>query len=97
MQIGPEQRPPIIFMQQNVDYIVDMIYAVSQLPGKCQEQNDYLFITFIDITVAFDTVCRGWLWLIMGQFRCPGQFTALVRQLHDSMRASVLENGDTSD
>ena len=28
---------------------------------------------------------------------CPRKLTALVRQLHDGMRATVLDNGDTSD
>ena len=33
----------------------------------------------------------------MEKFGCPRKFTALVRQLHDGMRATVLDNGDTSD
>ena len=76
-----------------------MIFAARQLKEKCQEQYDDLFITFIDLTKAFDTVCRDGLWLIviMEKFGCPRKFTALVRQLHDSMRATVLHNGDTSD
>ena len=36
---------------------VDMIFAARQLQEKCQEQYDDLFITFIDVTKAFDTVC----------------------------------------
>ena len=33
----------------------------------------------------------------MEQFGCQRKFTALVRQLHDGMRATVLDNGDASD
>ena len=44
---------------------VDMIFAARQLQEKCQEQYDDLFITFIDLTKAFDTVCRDGIWLIM--------------------------------
>ena len=33
----------------------------------------------------------------MKTFGCPRKLTALVRQLHDGMRATVLDNGDTSD
>ena len=76
---------------------VDMIFAACQLQEKCQEQYNDLFITFIDLTKAFDTVCRDGLWLIMEKCGCPRTFTALVRQLHDGMRATVLDNGDTSD
>ena len=76
---------------------VDMICAARQLQEKCQEQYDDLFITFVDLTKAFDTVCRDELWQIMETFDCRRKFIALVRQLHDSMRAMVLDNGDMSD
>ena len=33
----------------------------------------------------------------MEKFDCPRKFTILVRQLHDGMRATVIDNGDTSD
>ena len=33
----------------------------------------------------------------MEKFGCPRKFTALVLQLHDGMRATVLDNGVTSD
>ena len=33
----------------------------------------------------------------MEKFGCRRKFTAVVRQLHDGMRATVLDNGDTSD
>ena len=43
---------------------VDMIFAARQLQEKCQEQYDDPFITFIDLTKAFDTVCREGILLI---------------------------------
>ena len=76
---------------------VDMLFATRQLQEKCQEQYDELYITFIDLINAFDTVCRDRLWQIMETFGCPREFTALVRQSHDGMRATILNNGDTSD
>ena len=33
----------------------------------------------------------------MEKFGCPRKFTALVRQLHDGMRATGLDSGDISD
>ena len=76
---------------------VDMIFTGRQLQEQCQEQYDDLFVTFIDLTKAFDTVCRDGLWQLMEKFGFPRNFTALVRQLHDGMRATVIDNGDTSD
>ena len=74
-----------------------MIFAARPLQEKCKEQYDDLFITFIDLTKVFDTDCTDGLWLIMENCGCPRKCTALVRQLRDRMRATVLDNGDTSD
>ena len=76
---------------------VDVIFAACQLQEKCQEQYDDLFVTFIDLTKAFAAVCRNRLWQIMEKFGCPRKCTALVRQFHDGTRATVLDNGDTSE
>ena len=35
-----------------------MVFAARQLQEKCQEQNRDLYITFVDLTKAFDTVSR---------------------------------------
>ena len=64
---------------------VDMIFAASQLQEKCQEPYEDLFITFIDLSKAFDDACRDGLWQIMEEFGCPRKFVALVRQLHDGL------------
>ena len=37
---------------------VDMIFTARQLQEKCQEQNVDLYMTFVDLTKAFDTVSR---------------------------------------
>ena len=73
----------------------DLIFAARQLQEKCQEQNVGLFTTFVDLTKAFDTVCREGLWKIMAKFRCPPpppKFMAMVRQFYDGMNARVLDN-----
>ena len=75
----------------------DMIFAARQLQEKCQEQNVSLYTTFVDLTKAFDTVCREGLWGIMAKFGCPDKFISLVRQFHDGMQASVQDNGEYSE
>ena len=42
-----------------------MIFTARQLQEKCQEQNMDLYMTFVDLTKAFNTVSRGGLWKIM--------------------------------
>ena len=76
---------------------VDMIFAVRQLQEKCQEQNVDLYTTFVDLTKAFDTVCREGLWKIMAKYGCPDKFISMVRQFHDGMTARVQDDGDYSE
>ncbi|XP_047497804.1 uncharacterized protein LOC125044886 [Penaeus chinensis] len=68
---------------------VDMIFAARQLQEKCQEQHSDLFVTFVDLTKAFDTVSRDGLWKIMEKFGCPSKFITIVRQFHDGMLAVI--------
>ena len=89
---------------------IDMIFTARQLQEKCQEQNVDLYMTFVDLTKAFDTVSRDglWkimakfgcpprLWKIMAKFGCPPRFIAMVRQFHDGMQARVQNDGEFSE
>ena len=74
-----------------------MIFTARQLQEKCQEQNVDLYMTFVDLTKAFDTVSREGLWKIIAKFGCPAKFIAMVRQFHDGMLARVQNDGEFSD
>lgn len=74
-----------------------MIFAVRQLQEKCQGQNMPLYVTFVDLTKAFDTVCRDGLWEVMKKFGCPPAFVRMVRLFHDDMNARVSDQGELSD
>ena len=41
---------------------IDMIFSLRQLQEKCQEQQKPLYIAFVDLTKAFDTVSRSGLY-----------------------------------
>ena len=73
-----------------------MIFTVRQLQEKSREQNKGLYITFVDLTKAFDTVNRDGLWKIMAKFGCPQKFVNIVRLFHDGMEARVKDNGQYS-
>ena len=75
---------------------IDMVFAARHLQEKCQEQNTDFFSTFVDLTKAFDTVCRKGLWKIMAKFGCPDKFISMVRQFHDGMQARVQDLIDIS-
>ena len=74
----------------------DMIFAARQLQEKCQEQHQDLYMVFIDLTKAFDSVHREGLWKILKKIGCPQKFVNIIRSFHDGMRGCVLDNGETS-
>ena len=74
-----------------------MIFTARQLQEKCQKQNVDLYITFVDLIKAFDTVGRDGLWKIMAKFGCPPRYIAMVRQFHDGMQTRVQNDGEYSE
>ena len=76
---------------------IDMIFTARQLQEKCQKQNVDLYMTFVDLTKAFDTVSRDGLWKIMVKFGCPPRYIAMSRQFHDGMQARVQNDGEYSE
>ena len=74
-----------------------MIFIDRQLQEKWQEQNVDLYMTFVDITKAFDTVSRDGLWKIMAKFGYPPRYIAWVRQFHDGIQARVQNDGEYSE
>ena len=47
---------------------IDMIFTARQLQKKCKEQNVDLYMTFVDLSKAFETVSRGGLCKIIAKF-----------------------------
>ena len=68
---------------------IDMIFAVRQVLEKAREQNRDLYLMFVDLTKAFDSVNRDALWKVLSKCGCPPKFLKIVQQLHDDMHGSV--------
>ncbi|RVE61997.1 hypothetical protein OJAV_G00176660 [Oryzias javanicus] len=75
----------------------DMVFVLRQLQEKCREQNKGLYITFVDLTKAFDTVSRKGMWQILERLGCPPKFLSMVIQLHEGQRGQVRVNSDLSE
>ena len=71
-----------------------MVFVFRQLQEKCKEQNKRLYVTFVDLSKAFDTVSRSGLWLIMERLGCPPKFLKMVIQLHEDQRGRVRYSND---
>ena len=74
-----------------------MVFVFRQLQEKCREQNKGLYVSFVDLTKAFDTVSRKGMWQIMERLGCPPRVLNMVIQLHDDQRGQVRLNGDLSE
>src|SRR5664279_4560745 len=72
------------------------ILLQEKLQEKCREQHQDLYLIFIDLTKAFDTVNREGLWKILKKIGCPRKFINIIRSFHDGMQGCVLNNGETS-
>lgn len=75
----------------------DMIFTARQLQEKCYEQHKPLYMAFIDLVKAFDSVDRDTLWKLLALHGCPEKFIKILRLLHDDMTASVITNGTTGE
>ena len=64
---------------------------------RMSEQNVDFYMTFVDLTKAFDTASRGGLWKIIAKFGCPAIFIAMMRKFHDSVQARVQNDVDYSE
>ena len=75
----------------------DMVFVLRQLQEKCREQNRPLYVTFVDLTKAFDTVSRKGLWQILERLGCPPKFMNMITQLHENQVGQIRLNSDLSE
>ncbi len=76
---------------------IDMIFTARQLQEKCREQHQNMFMAFVDLSKAFDTVQRELLWDVLLRFGCPNKFVNILRQFHNGMTARVSIGGKESE
>jgi hypothetical protein len=76
---------------------MDMIFSLCHLQEKLKEQQQPSYISFVDLTKAFDMVNRSALFKILTYNVCPPTMLAFIRSFHDSMQSSVRFDGSTSE
>jgi len=74
----------------------DMIVTLRQLQEKCLEQRKPLIVVFIDLTKAFDMLCRGGLFAILQRLGCPDILLSIISGFHNRMQASARYSGSSS-
>ena len=63
---------------------------------KCIEQDRPLYVVFVDITKAFDSVGRTGLWQLLRKYGCPEKFTTMIEALYTGMMTNVSVGGEVS-
>lgn len=76
---------------------MDMIFATQEIQEKAHEQNKDLYMTFVDLTKAFDRVNHKGLWKFLHKFACPEKMIAVILIFHDFITARLMKCGDTSE
>ena len=64
------------------------------LPGGPPPEDDFLFLLFVDLSKAFDSVNRQRLWrLLSDKLRVPSHFVQMLMRMHSGMQTRVLHSG----
>ena len=71
---------------------MDMVFTVRQLVDKANEHCSKLFLLFIDLKKAYDSVPRKIMWRALEKLRVPHTLIDLVWSFHEGMKACVLVN-----
>ena len=74
----------------------DMIFCARQLIEKSLEHNAKLFLLFVDLMKAYDSVSREALWCVLKKYGVPPSMLSIVHSLHDGMSAEVTVNGQVA-
>ena len=67
----------------------DMMFVVRKLQEIGRKAGVSLFMCFIDLQKAYDTVDRTLLWQVLTRIGVPPQMITVTQQFHDGMRACV--------
>ena len=75
-----------------------MLFAVRRFQELMGETNIPLYMCFIDLQKAYDTVDRELLWEVLTRFGVPAKMLAVIRQFHEGLRARVrTDDGEHSE
>ncbi|CAH2088107.1 unnamed protein product [Euphydryas editha] len=75
----------------------EAIFSVRQLQEKSREQGQPMFLCFVDLEKAFDSIPREAMWKILTKMGCPDKFVRMIRLLHDGMTCCISVNGEQTE
>ena len=75
----------------------DQIYSLRRIQEMSLEQNKPLYICFVDLKKAYDSVDRETLWKVLKKFGVNEKMIQMIRAFHDGMKAKININGEFSE
>ena len=67
----------------------DMMFVIRRLQELARKKRIPLYVCFIDLTKAYDSVDRTLFWTVLARFGMPQNMISVVRQFHDGMQACL--------
>ena len=75
-----------------------MLFVVRRLQELGRRRRIPLYLCFIDLQKAYDSVDRELLWKVLARAGSPAEMIAVIRKFLSEMRARVrMDNGELSD
>lgn len=74
-----------------------MIFSLRQLQEKAIEQNQPLYMIFVDFSKAFDTADRETLWKVLKLYGCFEKVVHTTTLFHERITGAVRITGDTGE
>ena len=72
------------------------MFVIRRLQELARKKRIPLYVCFIDLTKAYDSVDRTLLWTVLARFDVPQNMNSVICQFHDGMRACVRLNDRVS-
>ena len=69
-------------------FTTDMMFVIRRLQELARKKRIPLYVCFIDLTKAYDSVDRTLLWTVLARFGVPQNIVSIICQFHASMRAA---------
>ena len=67
----------------------EMMFVICRLQELARKKRISLYVCFIELTKAYDSVDRTPLWTVLARFGVPQNMISVIYQFHDGMRACV--------
>ena len=75
----------------------DMIFVVRQLVEKVREHGESLYVLFVDLRKAYDSVPRQALWKVLEKYVLPEKMLNVVKSFYEGMHAEVRVGSTVTD